>query len=190
MGGAAERFVVKSWVMPLEFRFATHIDVPPVVALVESAYRGAGSREGWTTEADVLGGQRTEPELVTEILERPGGNVLLAERDGDLIGCCELQRPIDFGGAAYFGMFAVPPTIQSGGLGSALLLEAERIAREDWGASRLELTVLHVREELIAWYERRGYARTGEIKPFPYGDNRYGLPLRDDLELRVLSKTL
>jgi GNAT superfamily N-acetyltransferase len=127
---------------------------------------------------------------VTEVLERPGGNVLLAEADGVPVGCCELQRPIDFGGAAYFGMFAVTPAIQSGGLGSALLTEAERFAREDWGASRMELTVLHVREELIAWYERRGYALTGASKPFPYGDDRYGLPLRDDLELRVLEKTL
>ncbi len=203
----------------LTFRFATIDDVPAVVALVESAYRGESSRVGWTTEADLLHGQRTDEAMVAEALGRDGVEVLLGERGGELIACCELTEPggerdpqasgasgrAERGdaasthgcsaesrseGAAYLGMFAVRPQLQGGGIGRAVLDEAARIARDDWGAAALELSTLQPREELIAWYERCGFTRTGELRAFPYGEPRFGIPQRPDIQQVVLSRPL
>ena len=172
---------------PLAFRVATPADVDAIVALVESAYRGDASRQGWTTEADFLDGQRTDPAGVAALLGKEESRVLLAEREGALLACCHVEKQDDVG---YFGMFSVAPRLQGGGVGGALLAEAERIARTSWFCQRMEMTVIDIRDELIAWYERRGYARTGVKKPFPYGDARFGLPKRDDLRFEILSKPL
>lgn len=169
------------------FRAATGADVPAVVALVESAYRGDSSRAGWTTEADLLDGRRTDPQGVREVVEKPGGRLLLAEHAGELVACCQLERR---GESAYFGMFAVRPTAQGGGLGKAVMAEAEDFARVGWGAVRMEMTVIRQRADLIAWYVRRGYRDTGAISPFPYGDERFGIPRRPDLEFTSLVKEL
>ncbi|WP_030273253.1 GNAT family N-acetyltransferase [Streptomyces sp. NRRL B-24484] len=169
------------------FRAAGPADVPAVVALVESAYRGEASRAGWTTEADLLDGQRTDEAGVAEVVARQGSVVLLAEADGALLACCHLERRT---GAAYFGMFSVRPALQGGGIGRSVLERAERHAREEWGIDRMEMTVIEQRADLIAWYERRGYVRTGEFEPFPYGDERFGVPLRPDLRFERLVKAL
>ncbi len=171
----------------LAFRAATEQDVARLVELVESAYRGEASRAGWTTEADLLDGRRTDPDAVAETLARPDSRVLLAERAGELLACCQLERR---GAAAYFGMFSVRPDRQGGGLGRAVLAEAERYVRAHWQATELEMTVIVQRAELIAWYERRGFRRTGELSPFPYGDERFGVPKRADLEFERLVKAL
>ncbi|MEO3784079.1 GNAT family N-acetyltransferase [Actinocorallia sp. B10E7] len=162
-------------------------DAPAVVALVESAYRGDASRTGWTTEADLLDGQRTDTAAVLEIIEAEDSRVLLVERDGVTTACCQLERR---GEIAYFGMFAVRPSLQGSGLGRHVLALAEREARAFWGVREMQMTVISVRAELIAWYERRGYRRTGESRPFPYGDERFGVPRRPDLEFIVLTKPL
>ncbi len=172
---------------PLQFRAATPDDVPAVVALVESAYRGEASRAGWTTEADLLDGRRTGPDDVGAVIARPRSRLLLAERGGALVACAHVAVE-DVAG--YFGMFSVVPGLQGGGIGHAVLAEAERVARADFGMAMMRMTVIDVREELIAWYERRGYRRTGLKKPFPYGDARFGLPRRDDLRFEVLEKPL
>jgi GNAT superfamily N-acetyltransferase len=171
------------------FRFkpATHPDIPAIVALVESAYRGDGSRVGWTTEADLLDGQRTDADDVRSSIDRERSIVLLCERDGELLACAHVA---DEHGVGYFGMFAVTPALQGGGVGKAVLAEAERIARDDWQLPAMCMTVIDLRTELIAFYERRGYARTGATKAFPYGDPRFGLPRRDDLRFVVLEKRL
>lgn len=169
------------------FRAAAPADVPGLVALIESAYRGDASRAGWTTEADILDGQRTDPAMVEDAVSGAGKRMLVAEAGGRLVACCQLE---DRGGHAYFGMFAVDPGRQGGGLGRKVLAEAERLARNDWGAKEMHMTVISVREDLIAWYVRRGYTRTGEKSPFPYGDERFGLPKRDDLEFELLVKHL
>lgn len=176
--------------MPLTFRFATGLDdeVDAVVDLVESAYRGPASRVGWTTEADLLDGQRTDAAAVRAIVASPAGGLLLAEDGSDLVGCCQLERRGAY--EAYFGMFSVRPTRQGRGLGRAVLAEAERVARDEWGATRMSMTVIRQREDLIAWYERLGYQLTGETVPFPYGDERFGLPTRPDLEFVVLARSL
>ncbi|HPG93396.1 MAG TPA: GNAT family N-acetyltransferase [Dokdonella sp.] len=171
----------------LTFRTATLADVDAIVALVESAYRGASSRQGWTTEADFLEGQRIDPQLLAELIGRPDARVILVERNAELLACCELQ---DQRRNAYFGMFSVRPNGQGAGIGNRLLVEAERVAAEEWKCNEMCMTVIDIRDELIAWYLRRGYRRTGEHKPFPYGDARFGIPRRNDLRFEVLRKSL
>ncbi len=168
-------------------RAATPADVDPIVALVESAYRGEASKRGWTTEADFLGGRRTGADDVSACLGRERSRILLAERDGRLLACAHLAEEDSTG---YFGMFSVKPDLQGGGIGKRVLAEAERIARDEWKLPAMRMTVIDIRDELIAFYERRGYRRTGIKKPFPYGDPRYGIPLRDDLRFEVLEKIL
>lgn len=171
----------------LRFRWAAEADVGEVVALVESAYRGESSRLGWTTEAHLLEGQRTDAAAVGDDIRREGSFVLLAEGAAGLVACAHLERR---GGAVYFGMFAVRPGYQGAGTGGVVLAEAERIARERFGAARMEMQVIAQRRDLIAWYERRGYKLTGDTRPFPYGDERYGRPQRNDLHFVVLAKEL
>lgn len=170
-------------------RTATVEDAPIVADLVHRAYRGDTSRVGWTTEADLLDGQRIDVGGVEEKITAPGARVLVAlDETGHIIGCCEIEhRPDD---AAYFGMFAVEPALQAAGLGRQLLEHAESTARELWGVTTVEMTVIAQRTELIAWYERRGYTRTGDTKPFPYGDPAFGLPRTDELEFVVLVKRI
>lgn len=171
----------------LEFRTANPADIHAIVALVESAYRGDASRKGWTTEADFLDGRRTDPAAVTAVIAKPRNRVLLAHSEGVLLACAHLEKQ---GDACYFGMFAVNPDQQDGGVGKQMMNEAERIARDEYNCTKIEMTVISIRDELIAWYERRGYRRTGEYKPFPYGDERFGIPKRDDLRFELLAKSL
>ena len=171
----------------LVFRDATDADVDSIVALVESAYRGDSSRAGWTTEADILEGQRTDPEGVLQVVRSPDSRLLTVERDGRIVACCQLEHR---GTYAYFGMFAVSPELQGAGLGKVIIAEAERQARATWGVTEMHMTVISVRNDLIAWYERRGYRRTGRMTPFPYGDERFGVPQRDDLQFELLVKEL
>ena len=171
----------------LTYRDAAAADADAIVALVESAYRGDTSRTGWTTEADLIDGQRTDRQGVLDVIESPGSRMLVVERDGGLIACCQLEHRAP---AAYLGMFAVRPGLQGEGLGRRIIADAERIACETWGVREMQMTVISLREELIEWYERRGYRRTGELRPFPYGDERFGIPQRHDLEFELLVKDL
>jgi GNAT superfamily N-acetyltransferase len=169
------------------FRSARAEDADAVVSLVESAYRGEPSRQGWTTEADLLDGQRTDRGEVDALLGDARATIVLAAIEGQLAGCvCVRLDPPEL---AHVGMFAVRPGLQSRGLGRALLSEAERVARER-GARDAEMTVLEQRPELLAWYGRRGWQSTGETEPFPYGNPRFGLPRRPDLRFLVLAKSL
>lgn len=169
------------------FRNATETDVAALTALVTSAYRGDASRVGWTTEADLLDGNRIDPEMLRHDIARDHSRVLVLERSGALVACAHVSVE---DGAGYFGMFSVAPALQGAGIGGRLLAEAERVVRDDWNLPLLRMTVIDLREELIAWYERRGYHRTRIHKPFPYGDARYGLPKRNDLRFEVLEKPL
>ena len=181
----------------LSFRTATLDDIPAMIGLVTSAYRGDDSRQGWTTEADLLDGQRIDADMLRTDLNAHDSAILLAiDSAADdrprLVACAHIAKQTgdDGIGTAYLGMFSVRPDAQGGGIGRSVLAEAERIARETFGCVRMRMTVIDTREELIAYYERRGYARTGIKKPFPYGDPRYGLPKRDDLRFEVLEKPL
>lgn len=173
--------------MPLRFRNAALSDVAAVVRLVESAYRGAVSRAGWTTEADLLDGQRTDEEQVTSLIVDASSRIVLALEGRELVGSMLLASEPR---SLYLGMLSVRPTQQTSGIGRGLLEEAERIALAEGLATRIKMTVIAQRTELIAWYERRGYVRTGACEPFPYGDPRFGLPRRPDLYFEVLEKRL
>ena len=171
----------------LTFRPATLADIDALVVLVTSAYRGNVSKQGWTTEADMLDGQRIDPGVLREDIERERSRIIIAERESQLLACAHVAEE---NGAGYFGMFSVKPDLQGGGVGKLLLGEAERVARDEWMLPTMRMTVIDIRDELIAFYERRGYRRTGITKPFPYGDERYGIPKRDDLRFEILEKPL
>ena len=173
-------------------RLATPADASAIVQLVNSAYRGDTSRAGWTTEADLLGGQRTDYEAILEFLNAPQDAprvipLWIDAADAGLLACLQLQRE---GAQAYLGQFAVRPVQQGAGLGRQLLAAAEDYARTQWQSRAMRMTVLAQRPELQAWYQRRGYAPTGETEAFPYGDIRFGEPRRPDLVLNVLRKAL
>jgi ribosomal protein S18 acetylase RimI-like enzyme len=170
----------------LRYRNATPADVPAVVALVNSAYRGDSSRLGWTTEADLLDGQRTDAEEISELISRPNSLILLALLDQQLLGSVHLARQAD---GAYLGMFTVRPGWQGQGIGKVFLATAERTVRERFAADCLRMTVIDRRSELIAFYERRGYRRTGRFNPFP-DDVRYGIPRVTGLRMELLEKAL
>ena len=171
----------------LTFRPATLNDIPALITLVTSAYRGDASKQGWTTEADMLDGQRIDADALRHDIERNDSKILLAMVDRHVVACAHVAIEE---GAGYFGMFAVRPDQQGSGLGKQVMAEAERVVHQDWGLSVMRMTVIDVRDELIAFYERRGYLRTGIKKPFPYGDERYGIPKRDDLRFEILKKSL
>ena len=177
----------------LKFRAATAADIDVLLGLVQSAYRGDSSRAGWTTEADLLDGQRLDVDMAREMVGASGTVVLLFRPEGadsgdQPIACVQLEQRD--GGVAYFGTFAVDPAQQGGGIGTRVMAVAEEYARQQWSATRMRMTVIRQREDLIAYYERRGYAPTGESEPFPYGQEQFGQPRRDDLEFIVLEKPL
>jgi ribosomal protein S18 acetylase RimI-like enzyme len=170
---------------------AAPADLPAAAALVNSAYRGDASRQGWTTEADYIEGQRTDAAtLAAELAAKPGAELLLFREaaDGELMGTVWLE-PVAGGEAWYLGMLTVRPDLQDRQIGRRLLAAAEAAAAAR-GARRVRMTVIAIRDSLIAWYGRRGYAPTGEVRPFPYGDASIGQPLRDDLSFVVLEKRL
>ena len=169
------------------FGLAAPADAEAIVSLVESAYRGEPSRAGWTTEADLLDGQRTDREEVDALIGDGSVALVLCRQRGELVGSVAVR--IDDQRVAHVGMFAVRPSSQASGIGRALLAEAERVARER-GALEAEMTVLEQRIKLLEWYARRGYSPTGETEPFPYDNPRFGLPRRDDLRFLVLAKKL
>lgn len=172
----------------MKIRSAKAEDLEALSQLVNSAYRGESSKKGWTTEEHLLGGQRTDPRSLAETIAGSESVILLLFSDDErLIGCVNLQKKKN---AAYLGMLTIEPTLQAGGIGRKLLEMSEQWAKENWQIRSVEMNVISVRQELIAWYERRGYQRTGRREPFPYGDERFGLPKVDGLEFIVLEKSL
>lgn len=170
------------------FRPATAADVPLIQPLVHHAYRGDRARVGWTHEADLLDAARIDEEALAESVNDPSQVIILAERDGMLIGCVQVTDK--GGGLAYLGMLTVDATLQGGGLGRRLIGEAERLARARFATDRMEMTVIVQRTELIEWYHRRGYRLTGETRPFPMTDPRFGVPRRSDLAFVVMERDL
>jgi ribosomal protein S18 acetylase RimI-like enzyme len=169
---------------------ATDSDVPAIVRLMNRAYRGADNSSGWTTEEAYLSGDRiTEALLRADMKGKPSASLLKwqNEEGAGITGCVWLE-PVD-DDTWYLGSLTVDPRRQNGGLGRTMLAAAEDRVR-DRGGKRVRMTVINVREALIAWYLRRGYEKTGKTQPFPYGDDRFGKPLRDDLCFVVLEKPL
>jgi GNAT superfamily N-acetyltransferase len=173
---------------------AASCDLPAVIALVNRAYRGAdaGARDWATESAYIVGDRLTESLLAADLARNPDAALLLWRDDpgGDLLGCVWLEPVAQSESSAwYLGMLTVRPDRQERKLGRAILEAAEAWAAGR-GAQRLRMTVVNIRQGLIAWYERRGYRLTGETLPFPYDDNRFGTPTRRDLSFVVLERTL
>jgi GNAT superfamily N-acetyltransferase len=168
---------------------ATDADVADVVALMNRAYRPRGGEAGWSNETDYIDGDRTSEDLLRrEIAGNPGARLLICRRkDGDLQGCVWLEPLAD--DTWYLGSLTIEPRAQNGGVGRGLLAAAEEWVRAQGGRA-IRMTVVQVRESLIAWYVRRGYRLTGETEPFPYEDTRFGIPKRSDLHFVVLRKEL
>ena len=181
---------------------ASEVDYPAIVRLANRAYRGDGRTVGWNIEAGYLEGQRLDESLLQqELAAKPRSHLLIVRDDadvhqgpeagenpkGELTGMVWLHPISDQ--AWHLGLLTIRPESQSRGLGRTLLAAAEEFARQQ-GARRMYMSVIHLRDVLIAWYERHGYRRTGETEPFPYGDERFGRPTRDDLHFVVLEKEI
>ncbi|EAQ85454.1 hypothetical protein CHGG_09468 [Chaetomium globosum CBS 148.51] len=197
----------------LHFRVATAADLPLVHPLIESAYRGEGSRLGWTTETDLLAGTRIDEASLLAKITNPAGAVLLAftpttspspptqepeQQTPTLLACCEITQPppptttTTTSATSNFSLFAVSPRHQNTHIGRRMLAHAEGYAARAWGATRLELTTIASRTELVAWYVRRGFVATGEERPFPEEELRRsgGRALVGGLRFVVLVKGL
>ncbi|MDZ7897549.1 MAG: GNAT family N-acetyltransferase [Arcicella sp.] len=160
-------------------------DIPELNILVNSAYRGESSKKGWTTEEHLLGGIRTDEEGLLQTVENKAITILKYTENDKIIGTVSLEKQ---GEKLYLGMLTVSPELQDGGVGKQLLKAAEDFAKEA-RIPKIVMTVISVRTELIAWYERHGYIRTGENKPFPMNDPNFGIP-KEFLEFVVLEKKL
>jgi ribosomal protein S18 acetylase RimI-like enzyme len=166
-------------------RLATALDLPQLHPLIERGYRGDSARLGWTHEADLVAGDRTDIPTLQAIIDDPAQRLIVAldgaGRDARVIGCVVIAHR--GGGLAYLGMLCVDPVLQGGGIGRMLVAAAENMARESFRARTIEMTVIDARSELITWYRRLGYDRSGETRDFP-------IPLTPPLYMTVLVKPL
>lgn len=165
----------------ITIRVATRDDLPALHPVIERAYRGETARGGWTHEADLIEGARTDIATLTAIVEDPAQRLLVAHRNGTTIGCVQVSDRGD--GLAYLGLLCIDPRLQTGGYGKQLVAAAEETARDAFQARRMEMTVIDVRRKLIEYYERRGYRISGEKRDFP-------IPLDPPLFMDVLVKDL
>ena len=158
-------------------------DIPELVKLVNSAYRGESSKKGWTTEADLLDGIRTDEGSMLILMQKPGGVILkCVDEKGSFAGCVYLEKQAH---KLYLGMLTVDPELQANGIGKKILHASERYAVEE-GCTAVIMRVISVRHELIDWYKRHGYHATGRTEPFP-NDVKFGIP-KQNLEFIVMEK--
>lgn len=168
-----------------QIRKATIEDAVQIAALVNSAYRGDYAKQGWTTEADLIDGTRTDAEVLSEAIQKRDTTILKYEQNGSILACVELvAQPPDL----YIGMLTVEPRLQGKGVGKIMLQAAEAFGKKLRHAT-VKMTVISVRNELIAWYKRHGYTDTGKRKPFAFSDPRFGQP-KKPLEFIILEKKL
>jgi ribosomal protein S18 acetylase RimI-like enzyme len=174
----------------MHLEHAAEQDFSAIIDLVNNAYRGTGDVASWNIETGIIAGTRlTESLLREDLATRPNAHFLIT-RDPEskaIIGTVWLEP--EEHDAWYLGLFTIDPVHQKLHLGRELLTAAEDFAKSRGGRA-IRMGVLNVRDTLIAWYERRGYSRTGKTEPYPYGDNRFGTPLRNDLEFVILEKPL
>ena len=169
----------------MKIRRATPEDIPELVILINSAYRGDSSKKGWTTEADLLDGIRTDADSLRHMINKTDAVILQSfDESNNLQGCVYLEKREN---KMYLGMLTVSPLEQAKGIGKLLLAEAEKHAADE-RCNFIEMTVISLRTELIAWYQKHGYNKTGETKPFP-DDIRFGIP-KQPLEFIVMQKEI
>ena len=188
-------------------RKATKNDVKELVSLINSAYRGETSHKGWTTEAEFLDGQRTDEIEISDLLNKENGAMLIYEIENKIEACCFVENVENDSNkkediiVVYLGMLTVNPNLQGNGLGKIVIKRAEDWIQQFLHDSltdaatnqkriKVQMTVITLRSSLIEFYERRGFKKTGKLAPFPYGDARKGIPLRNDLQFEYLEKYL
>jgi len=169
---------------PLSYRRATVEDAQAITDLVNSAYRGETSKQGWTTEANLLDGLRTTPQEIRQLVTGQDSILLLCHREAMLAGSVHIEKQ---GNQAYIGMFVVRPDIQGAGIGKQLLEEAETLAQKAWEVNSYVMVVITFRHELIAFYERRGYRRTGQLSEFPVNPALW-IPKVGGLKMELMEK--
>lgn len=169
-----------------QFRQAAIADAEAIAQLVNAAYRGESSRAGWTTEADILDGLRTSADEVKRLVKTENTIILLCFNNADLLGSICIEQAPD---AVHIGMFVVNPTLQGGGIGKQLLAAAENLAQQTWAAQTFQMHVITIRHALIAFYERRGYKRTGILSEFPLNPLVWQ-PKLAGLQLETLEKIM
>lgn len=175
--------------MHIEFTQADESYVDSIVELVNSAYRGETGKQGWTTESDLLDGQRVDADRIIANINKDNSVILIAEdedNEDQLVACLHLEKQDE---KCYMGMITVSPQMQDKGIGKLLIEEGEAFA-QFWDCTHIFMTVISVRSELISWYQKLGYKKNGEKRPFPYGDERFGIPKVKDLEFIVLEKKI
>jgi ribosomal protein S18 acetylase RimI-like enzyme len=172
--------------MALTFRNATRLDADRIAALVNSAYRGEHSRQGWTTEADLLDGRRTDAGEVQGLITRRNSIILLCLAGNEIVGSVHIEK---CGDHVSLGMFVVEPTLQGRGIGKRLLACAEQAARKEWQVHKMRMHVITLRHELIAFYLRCGYRRTGVLQEFPENPEMWQ-PKVTGLKFEVLEKNI
>jgi N-acetylglutamate synthase-like GNAT family acetyltransferase len=158
-----------------------------IADLVNHAYRGDGDKKGWTTEAYILDGIRTDRERVTKDIVSKNSAILIKHEDEKIVGCVHLERKDET--TAYLGMLTTDVTKQTQGTGKQLMLASEEFVKKVWGCDTIEMTVIDSRHELISYYVRRGYQLTEEKRPFP-NDPAFGIPKAGPLEFVVLTKKI
>jgi len=171
-------------IQDLSFRKAVHSDAHTISELVNSAYRGESSRLGWTHEANLFDGQRTDAEEISRLIDAEESRILLCLHGSEIIGSVHVKK---IEGGAYVGMLAVSPHRQGAGIGKRLMEKAELDAYEAWGCQNVSMTVITLRNELIAFYERRGYRRTGKMLTLP-SVPRSGTPKAERMQMEWLEK--
>lgn len=174
----------------LHFHKAELVDAQDIAALINSAYRGETSRAGWTTEADILDGLRTTTQEVASIIKREDSFILVGVLRDQIVAtiCCEKQDAYGRN-IAHLGMIAVKPSLQNKGHGTSMIQAAEAMTAREWRVVGFHMAVITLREELIAFYERLGYARSGEFKNFPENSELWQ-PKVADLTLEYLVKII
>lgn len=164
---------------------AQKADIPQLMPLVNGAYRGEEAKKGWTHEADLIEGSlRTDESSLEELIAKPGSVILKYNVGSDVLGCVYLEKK---GEALYLGMLSVSPEAQAQGIGRKLLQAAETHAKKQ-NCKLIEMTVISVRKELIAWYQRNGYQVRPGTQPFPT-DEKFGVP-RQPIEFIVMEKSV
>jgi ribosomal protein S18 acetylase RimI-like enzyme len=167
------------------FRHAVATDVGDVASLVNLAYRPSAGAAGWTHESDLVSGERVDAAKVAAMLDRQQSALLLGFADARLVACVHVEKE---GGSSYIGMLAVDPALQTAGAGKCMLARAEEFARSAFGAVSTRMVVVSARPELLAFYQRRGYRKTGAASAYPLAAG-FGVPMREGLMTEVLEKS-
>ena len=174
----------------LHFHKAELSDAQEIAALINAAYRGESSRQGWTSEADILDGVRTTTREIASLIQRDDAFILVGSVNDQIVAtlCCE-RETVEKRYIAHLGMIAVKPTLQNKGYGAAMIRAAEAMTAREWRVVGYHMSVITLRESLIQFYERLGYTRSGTFRNFPESPERWQAKV-PDLVLEYLVKII